>query len=215
MIIFFVINNFILKQARLRRRKIGLAYIFIENLCVFALAIVFCKVIWLKRLEPIFNCSISAGCSIKWGKENWQSLAQKGNSNYQSARKVIQTSKSFDRWCFALLTRWGNKKVLVPPWNQSWCNLGSWFQGGTSTFLLPTSPHLTSINLSMLIRDPLYSLITKGRVLFRKFWLIPESSPAKLAPKLKAPKRLQNTVNTVKRWQKVGLVGGPYSYSYI
>ena len=40
--------------------------------------------------------------------------------------------------------------------------------------------------------------------------------PSKLASKFKVPKRLQNTVNTVKKWQKVGFGGGvPYIYIYI
>ena len=41
-------------------------------------------------------------------------------------------------------------------------------------------------------------------------------SPAKLASKFKVPKRVQNTVNTSKKWQKVGSWwGGIYIYIYI
>ena len=97
--------------------------------------------------------------------------------------------------------------------------LGSRFQGGTSTVLSTyTSPHVTSINLSMLIGDFLCSLITvtKGRVLFKKILInTGESSPCKISPTNKGPENVAKHCKYREKVTKGRFGGGDHKYIYI
>ena len=69
-------------------------------------------------------------------------------TTYVYIYKVPEPNWTAETWTDT--ERTGTKEVLVPHWNQEprfpqnfLCNLGSWFQGGTSTFLVTRHGKIT------------------------------------------------------------------------